>query len=59
MSEPLREPAPPSTYSEPVGHEPEVNRRNMIWGLALLGLFILLAVGTLVVALIYNAVSDY
>ncbi len=59
MSEPLRESPPPSTYSEPVGHEPPINRKNMIWGLALLGLFIVLAAGTVVVALIYNAVADY
>jgi hypothetical protein len=55
----VNEPPTQRAYFEPVEHEPEIERRNMIWGLALLGLFIALAVGTLVVALIYNAVSDY
>jgi hypothetical protein len=37
--------------------EPEVERKNVLLGLALLGLFLVLLAGTLAVALIYLAVS--
>jgi hypothetical protein len=37
--------------------EPEVERKNVLLGLALLGLFFVLLAGTVAVALIYLAVS--
>lgn len=37
--------------------EPEVERKNVVLGLALLGLFLVLLAGTVAVALIYLAVS--
>jgi hypothetical protein len=37
--------------------EPEVERKNVLLGLALLGLFLVLLAGTVAVALIYLAVS--
>jgi hypothetical protein len=36
---------------------PEIERKNVLWGLALFGIFLLLAAGTVVVALIYIAVD--
>ena len=35
----------------------EIERKNVLWGLALFGIFLLLAAGTVVVALIYIAVD--
>jgi hypothetical protein len=49
MSEPLRE---PRTH-EPVEATPEVARRNILLGLALLGVALLFAAGAVVVSLIY------
>jgi hypothetical protein len=37
--------------------EPEVERKNVLLGLALLGVFLVLLAGTVAVALIYLAVS--
>jgi hypothetical protein len=37
---------------------PELARRNLIWGWSLFGLFVVLFGGTVVVALIYLAVAD-
>lgn len=37
--------------------EPEVERKNVVLGLALLGLFLVLLAGTVAVALIYLTVS--
>ena len=37
---------------------PELARGNMLFGLALFGLFVLLFAGTVLVALIYLAVAD-
>jgi hypothetical protein len=38
--------------------DPETERRNVLFGLALFGVFVLLFAGTVVVALIYLAVAD-
>ena len=38
-------------------NEAEVARKNVLWGLALLGLFLVLFAGTVLVALIYIAVD--
>jgi len=37
--------------------DPETRRKNMILGWTLFGVFLLIAAGTLAVALIYSAVS--
>lgn len=52
MSERAPEPIP-ATTSEPVGPSPELARKNVRLGLALLGIALLLAAGTVLVALIY------
>jgi hypothetical protein len=52
MTERAPEPIP-ATTSEPVGPSPELARKNVRLGLALLGLAVLLAAGTVLVALIY------
>ena len=45
--------------TEPADPERELARKNMLLGWGLLGLSLLLAAGTVVVALIYNAVASY
>jgi hypothetical protein len=49
----MSEPLPPRTTSEPVEPTPELARKNVILGLALFGIALLVAAGTVVVALIY------
>jgi hypothetical protein len=53
MTERLPEPMPPRTTSEPVEPTPEVARRNIVLGVALFALSILIAAGTVAVALLY------
>jgi hypothetical protein len=53
MVEPLGEPTPPRTMTEPVGPTPEIARKNLVLGLALLGIALLIAAGSVVVALVY------
>ena len=38
-------------------NEADVGRKNVVWGLALFGLFLVLFAGTVIVALIYVAVD--
>ena len=59
MSEPLREPLHPGMTVEPVDETTELARRNNAMGLALFLVFLALAGGTVVVALIYDALADY
>ena len=59
MSEPLRQPIDPGTTVEPVDETDELARRNNLMGLALFLVFLALAGGTVVVALIYDAVANY
>jgi hypothetical protein len=49
----MSEPLPPQTTVEPVESTPEVARKNVILGLALFGIALLLAAGTVAVAFIY------
>jgi hypothetical protein len=49
----MSEPLPPRTTSEPVESTLEVAHKNVVLGLALFGLALLVAAGTVVVALIY------
>ncbi|HZT92254.1 MAG TPA: hypothetical protein VFA05_09460 [Gaiellaceae bacterium] len=53
MAEPLPEPPPPRTFVDPVEAERELARRNVAWGLALFGLFLVLFAGTFGIAFIY------
>jgi hypothetical protein len=54
MAEPLPEPTPPQALVEPADiADRELARRNMLWGWALFGLFLVLFGGTAVVALVY------
>jgi len=38
--------------------DPELARRNVAWGFALAGVFLVLFVGSIVVAIVYNALSN-
>jgi hypothetical protein len=49
----MSEPLPPRTTSDPVESTPEVARKNVTLGLALLGIAILIAVGAVAVSFIY------
>jgi hypothetical protein len=53
LTEPVPEPTPPSTTVEPVDPAVALSRKNMAWGFALFGIFLLLFVGTVLVALAY------
>ena len=53
MTEREFEPLPPRTTSEPVEATPEVARKNVLLGLALLGIALLIAAGAVGVSLIY------
>jgi hypothetical protein len=53
MAERLPEAPPPRTTNEPVGPTPEIARKNVMLGLALLGVALLIAAGAVVVALVY------
>ena len=56
MTEPLPPPTPPAGFippQPPVDIDAELARKNIRLGLALLGLFLVLFVGTFLVGLIY------
>ena len=57
MTEPVPEPPPPRTMHEPPDPEAALARRNLVFGLVLFGIFWLLFLGTVVVALIYLALD--
>jgi hypothetical protein len=57
VTEPLPQPQPPQTVTEPVDLTPELERRNMIFGLALFGLVILIFGATVLVAYVYLALD--
>ena len=54
MAEPLPEPPPPQTLVEPadVG-DPALRHKNLLWGWALFGLFVVLFAGTAGIAFVY------
>jgi hypothetical protein len=53
MAEPLPEPRTPETTHRPVDATLELARKNMQWGWALFGVFLLLFGGTVGVAFVY------
>jgi len=53
MTEQAPEPIPPRTTTEPVEPTPELARKNVVLGLALLVISLLIAAGAVVVSLIY------
>jgi hypothetical protein len=53
VTERLPEPVPPRSTSEPVGPTPELARKNVALGLALLAISLLIAAGAVAVSLIY------
>ncbi|MGZ8695226.1 MAG: hypothetical protein ACXWYS_07285 [Gaiellaceae bacterium] len=53
MSEPLPQPRHPGATVEVTDPSPELARKNVLFGLALFGLFLLLFAGTVAVALVY------
>jgi hypothetical protein len=56
VTEPVPQPPPPQTMHEPA--EPEaLARKNLVFGVALFGVFLVLFAGTVVVALIYLALD--
>jgi hypothetical protein len=57
VTEPVPQPPPPRTMHEPPDPSAELRRKNLVFGLALFGLFLLLFAGTVVVALIYLALD--
>jgi hypothetical protein len=57
MTEPVPQPPPPRTMHEPPDPEAALARKNLVFGLALFGVFLLLFAGTVVVALIYLALD--
>jgi hypothetical protein len=58
VTEPLVEPDGPETTHAPVDPERELARKNMVWGWALFGLFLVLFAGTVAVAFVYLAVDN-
>jgi hypothetical protein len=57
MSEPVPQTRPAETTHEPVSPDAELARKNMLWGWALLGVFVLLFGGTVGIALVYLALD--
>ena len=53
MAERLPEPPPPRTYFDPVGHTPDVVRKNVRLGAVLFVIALLMAAGAVLVSLIY------
>ena len=53
MSEPLPQPLPPRTTSEPVEATPEIARKNIVLGWALFGIALLIAAGAVGVSFMY------
>jgi hypothetical protein len=53
LTEPVHEPLPPRTTVEPVDPSLALARKNMAWGFALFGVFLLLFAGTVLIAFAY------
>jgi hypothetical protein len=59
VTEPVRQPTHPGTTVEPVDESPVLARRNNLAALALFAFVLVLAGGTVVVALVYDALANY
>jgi hypothetical protein len=59
VTEPVRQPAHPGTTVEPVDESRALARRNNLAALALFAFVLVLAGGTVVVALVYDALANY
>ena len=59
MSEPLPEPVHSGAAVEPVDPARALARKNNLLGLALLGIYLALVAGVVVVALIYDSLANY
>jgi hypothetical protein len=57
MTEPVPQPSFPETTHGPIEPDAALARKNMLWGWALLGVFVLLFGGTVGVALVYLALD--
>ena len=57
MTEPVPEAPPPQTVHPPVDPARALARKNLLWGWALFGIFLLLFVGTAGVAFAYLALD--
>jgi hypothetical protein len=57
VTEPVPQPPPPQTMHEPPEPEAALARKNLVFGVALFGVFLVLFAGTVVVALIYLALD--
>jgi hypothetical protein len=57
VTEPVPQPPPPLTMHEPPDPEAALARKNLLFGLALLGLFLLLFAGIVLVAVVYLALD--
>ena len=53
LTEPMREPPPPRSLRPPVDVTPEIARKNIRLGIGLFVLAVLIAAGSVVVALVY------
>ena len=53
MTEPVPQPPPPRTAVPPVDPSVALARKNVAWGLALFGIFLLIFAGTVLVAFAY------
>jgi hypothetical protein len=59
VSEPLPEPAHSGETVEPVDPARALARKNNLTGLALLAIYLAIAAGVVVVALIYDSLANY
>ena len=57
MSEPLPQPEQPGLMVDATDPDFELARKNVRWGLALLGLVIVLFAGTILIAFLYLALD--
>jgi hypothetical protein len=59
VTEPAPERIPPGTTFPPVEPDAELSRKNLAWGFALFLIALVIAGGTVVVALVYESIANY
>jgi hypothetical protein len=57
MTEPVPEAPPPQTVHPPIDPARALARKNLLWGLALFGVFLVLFAATVAFALVYLALD--